>query len=125
VTEALAVKTGATYVVTDLVLGAARHETYVISGSSFHGRVYSRRFLSICDISFRTPVSDIRAGMCGTMTHGDEAWRVRVTDVSPMRGSLEVRGLAMVSHRTEWLDSAPSSEPLEQIPEIEAQFYDL
>ena len=87
--------------------------------------VCTRRFLSISEISFRTPVSDIRAGMCGTMTHGDEAWRVRVTDVSPTPGALEVRGLAMVSHRTEWLDSPPSPEPPEGMPDAEAQFYDL
>ena len=63
--------------------------------------------------------------MCGTMTHGDEAWRVRVTDVSPAMDSLEVRGLALVSHRTEWLDSPPSPEPSERMPDVETQFYDL
>lgn len=122
--EALAVKTGATYAVTYLVVGAARHQSFEVSESSRHGPVYSRRFLSICDISFRTPVSDIRAGMCGTMTHGDEAWRVRVTDVTPMTDSLEVRGLALVSDRVEWLNSPPTTEVSGRMLEIERQFYD-
>jgi len=124
-TEALAVKTGVIYTVTNLVVGAARHESFVMSGSSPHGRVYARRFLSISTISFRTPVSDIQAGMCGTMTHGDEVWRVRVTGVLPVTDSLEVHGLALVSDRGEWLDSPPSTEPPEGMPAVEAQFYDL
>ncbi|QIF00824.1 hypothetical protein [Roseimicrobium sp. ORNL1] len=90
-TEALAVKTGATYAVTDLVVGEARQESFEHSGSSPEGRVYVRRFLYIADISFRTPISNIGVGMCGAMTHGDDTWRVRITHVSPMMDSLEVR----------------------------------
>ena len=93
--EALTVKTGVTYTVTGLVLGAARHESFSVSGSSAHGRVYSRHSLSICDISFRTPVSDIRVGMCAARTHGDVVWRVRITEVAAVTDALEVRGLAL------------------------------
>ena len=123
-TEALAVKTGATYTVADIVLSKARHESFSVSGSSPHGRVYHRHFLSICDISFRTPASDIRAGICGAMTHGDEVWRVRVIDVSPRIDSLEVRGLALTSDRIERLPTQPSPEPPRVMPDIWRQFYD-
>ena len=123
--EALTVKTGVTYTVTGLVLGAARHESFSVSGSSAHGRVYSRQSLSICDISFRTPVSDIRVGMCGAMTHGDEVWRVRITEVAAVTDALEVRGLALTSDRTEWLDSSPLPEPPQVMPNVWTQFYDL
>lgn len=124
-TEALTVKTGVTYTVTDLALGATRHESFSVSGASAHGRVYSHHSLSISDISFRTPVSDIRVGMCGAMTRGDEVWRVRVTEVKPVTGALEVRGLALTSDRTEWLDSSPLLEPPQVMPNIWTQFYDL
>ena len=123
--EALTVKTGATYTVTGLVVGAARHESFSVTGSSSHGRGYARHSLSICDISFRTPVSDIRVGMCGAMTRGDEVWRVRVTAVSPVTDALEVRGLALTSDRSEWLDSEPSPEPPQAMPNVWTQFYDL
>lgn len=123
--EAITVKTGATYTVWDIVLGKPREESFTMSSSGPLGRMYFRHFLSICDISFRTPASEIQAGMCGTMTHGDEAWRVRVTEVFLTRDSLEVRGLALVSNRSELLDSPPSPEPPEVMPDVERQFYDL
>lgn len=133
-TEALAVKTGAIYTVTDITFGETREETFVISASSFDW-VYLRRFLSICEISFRTPVSDLQPGICGTMTHGGRACRVRVTAVSPSPSlsheheheheTMHAQALALVASRSERLDYRPSPEPSQVIPEIEAQFYDL
>lgn len=123
--EALTVKTGATYTVWQIALGTPRHESFTQSVQGPESPVYLRRFLTICDISFCTPVSDIQSGMCGTMTHGDEIWRVRVAHVAPLADSLEVRGLALTSGREEWLASAPSPEPPSVMPEVERQFYDL
>jgi hypothetical protein len=125
VTEALTVKTGATYAVTGIELSAPRKESFESSASGAAGRRYFRQLLSICDISFRTPLSDLRPGTCGAMTHGDEVWRVRVTHVSQQERSLAVRGVALVSDTVEWLDSAPSPEPPATIPSIWWQFYDL
>ena len=122
--EALAVKTGASYTVWQVVLGTPRLESFTMSASGSEGPAYLRRFLTICDISFHAPVSDIQTGMCGAMTHGEETWRVRVVDLVPLADSLQVRGLALVSSRTEWLDSAPSPEPPSVMPEVERQFYD-
>lgn len=123
--EAFTVKTGATYAVWDIELGKLRQESYTIGTSGPMERMYLRESLTICDISFRTPISEIQAGMCGTMTHGEDAWRVRVVGVLPMLDSLEVRGLALVSARSERLDSAPSPEPPSVVPEVYTQFYDL
>ena len=126
-TEAFTVKTGATYAVMDIALGTARHESFAITCSGPHprGRVYSRHFLSICNISFRTPISELRAGTCGAKTHDDEDWRVRVTEVSPGADLLEVRGLALTSYRTELFHPAPSPEPPLVMPDVWRQFYDL
>ena len=126
-TEAFTDKTGATYAVMDIALGTARHESFAITCSGPHprGRVYSRYFLFICNISFRTPMSELRAGTCGAMTHGDEVFRVRVTEVSPGTDLLEVRGLALTSYRSESLHSAPSPEPPLVMPDVWRQFYDL
>ena len=123
--EAFTIKTGTTYAVTDIVLGKPHEETFSVSGSSAHGPVYSRHSMSMRDISFRTPVSDIRAGLCGAMTYGDEVWRVLVSDVSPGSDSLEVRGLALTSERMELLDSPPSPRPPSLMPEVWRQFYDV
>lgn len=127
--EALACKTGVIYTVTDITFGETREETFVMSASSFDW-VYIRRFLSICEISFRTPVSDLQPGMCGTITHGGRACRIRVTAVTPSsheheHETMHVQALALVSSHSERLNYRPSPEPSQVIPEIEAQFYDL
>jgi hypothetical protein len=123
--EALTIKTGATYAVTDIELSAPRKESFDVSASGPLGRLYFRESVSICDISFRTPFSDLHPDVCGTMTHGEECWRVRITKVSKDAHSLAVRGLALVSDTMEPLDSAPSVEPPETMPHIVQQFYDL
>jgi hypothetical protein len=123
--EALTVKTGATYTVTDIELSAPREESFDVSGSGPNGRLYFRKSVSICEISFRTPFSDLQSDVCGTMTHGEECWRVRITKVSEDTHSLLVWGLALISEITEPLDSTPTSEPPETMPRIWLQFYDL
>jgi len=125
VTEALTVKTGATYAVMDIELGAPHNTSFEYSASGPEGPLYFRRYLSICEISFRTPVSDFRAGACGAMTHGEEVWRIRATDVAEELDSMRVRGLALVSERDERLSSPPSPEPPPTSPDIWTQFYDL
>ena len=124
-TEAFTVKTGNTYAVMDIELGSPRQDSFEGTASGPQGRLYFRRFLSICDISFRTPSSDLRVGACGAMTHGEEVWRIRVTDVAEESDSLLIRGLALVSDRVEWLESAPSPEPPVTSPAVWTQFYDL
>ena len=123
--EALTLKTGDTYTVMDLQVSRPRHESFEVSASGPEGRQYLRHFLSICEILFRTPRSDLRAGTCGAMTHGEDVWRIRVTDVAEESDSLLVRGLALVSERAEWLESPPSPEPSLTFPDVWRQFYDL
>ena len=124
-TEALTVKTGTTYTVMDIELSTPRHESFEGRASGPEGHLFFRHFLSICDISFRTPSSDLRAGVCGAMTHGEEVWRIRVKEITEEHDSLLIRGLALVSERVEWLQSPPSPEPPATLPYIWRQFYDL
>lgn len=123
--EALTVKTGATYTVTDIELSAPREESFDVSASGPNGRLYYRKSVSIREISFRTPFSDLQSDVCGTMTHGEECWRVRITKVSKGAHSLVVHGLALISDKMEPLDSAPSPELPGTMPRIWQQFYDL
>jgi len=71
VTEAFTVKTGNTYAVMEIELSAPRNELIEGSASGPKGREYFRHFLSISDISFRTPISDLLPGVWGAMTHGE------------------------------------------------------
>ena len=122
--EALTLKTGDTYAVTNIELSAPRKESFEIMASGPLGGCY-REILSICDISFRTPFSDLKTGICGAMTHGEEAWRVRIIEMSAGADSLVVRGLALVSATSEEVRPVPSPQPPATMPQVYMQFYDL